>query len=98
MSLWPGLAIILTTLSLDLVSIRMRTALAPAQRWRLEGVREKMTDHLLQVKNLPVDFNTTFGTVHAVRDVSWHLERGETLANVGESGSGKSGSASAILS
>lgn len=56
-----------------------------------------MTDHLLQVKNLSVDFHTTQGRVHAVRDVSWHLDRGETLAILGESGSGKSVSASAIL-
>lgn len=56
-----------------------------------------MDSHLLQVKNLSVDFHTSFGTVHAVRDVSWHLERGETLAILGESGSGKSVSASAIL-
>lgn len=56
-----------------------------------------MDDHLLEVKNLSVDFHTTHGTVHAVRDVSWHLGRGETLAILGESGSGKSVSASAIL-
>jgi peptide/nickel transport system ATP-binding protein len=56
-----------------------------------------MTDHLLDIRNLSVDFHTTHGTVHAVRDVSWHLERGETLAILGESGSGKSVSASAIL-
>ncbi|AKS46696.1 peptide/nickel transport system ATP-binding protein [Octadecabacter temperatus] len=56
-----------------------------------------MTDRLLEVQNLSVDFHTSHGTVHAVRDVSWHLERGETLAILGESGSGKSVSASAIL-
>ncbi|MAQ84970.1 MAG: ABC transporter ATP-binding protein [Maritimibacter sp.] len=53
--------------------------------------------HLLEVKNLTVDFHTAQGTVHAVRDVSWHLDRGETLAILGESGSGKSVSASAIM-
>lgn len=56
-----------------------------------------MTDHLLQVSNLSVDFHTGRGTVHAVRDVSFHLDRGETLAILGESGSGKSVSASAIM-
>lgn len=56
-----------------------------------------MGDQLLEVKNLSVDFHTSHGTVHAVRDVSWHLDRGETLAILGESGSGKSVSASAIL-
>ncbi len=56
-----------------------------------------MDKRLLDVRNLSVDFHTSHGTVHAVRDVSWHLERGETLAILGESGSGKSVSASAIL-
>ena len=36
LSVWPGLAIILTTLSLNLLSNWMRTALDPVQRWRLE--------------------------------------------------------------
>jgi peptide/nickel transport system ATP-binding protein len=57
----------------------------------------KVDNRLLEVKNLSVDFHTSYGTVHAVRDVSWHLDRGETLAILGESGSGKSVSASAIL-
>jgi peptide/nickel transport system ATP-binding protein len=53
--------------------------------------------HLLEVRGLSVDFHTAQGTVHAVRNVSWHLDRGETLAILGESGSGKSVSASAIM-
>lgn len=56
-----------------------------------------MDNYLLEVRNLSVDFHTSHGTVHAVRDVSWHLDRGETLAILGESGSGKSVSASAIM-
>lgn len=36
LSFWPGLAIILTTLSLNLLSNWMRVALDPQQRWRLE--------------------------------------------------------------
>lgn len=36
LSFWPGLAIMLTTLSLNLLSNWMRTALDPEQRWRLE--------------------------------------------------------------
>ena len=36
LSFWPGLAIILTTLSLNLLSNWMRVALDPTQRWRLE--------------------------------------------------------------
>ncbi|MFG6081144.1 ABC transporter ATP-binding protein [Paracoccus litorisediminis] len=56
-----------------------------------------MADHLLEVRNLSVDFHTAAGTVSAVRNVSWHLDRGETLAILGESGSGKSVSASTIM-
>ncbi len=41
LSFWPGLIIILTTLSLNLLSNWMRTALDPVQRWRLEIARKK---------------------------------------------------------
>ena len=37
LSFWPGLAIILTTLSLNILSNFLRTALDPMQRWRLEA-------------------------------------------------------------
>ncbi len=56
-----------------------------------------MADHLLEVRNLSVEFHTAAGVVHAVRDISYHLDRGETLAILGESGSGKSVSSSAIM-
>jgi peptide/nickel transport system permease protein len=41
LAFWPGLAIILTTLSLNLLSNWLRVALDPAQRWRLEIVPAK---------------------------------------------------------
>lgn len=56
-----------------------------------------MADNILQVKNLKISFRTVSGTVKAVRDISFNLERGETLAIVGESGSGKSVTSKAIL-
>ncbi|MFB9224271.1 ABC transporter ATP-binding protein [Paracoccus cavernae] len=56
-----------------------------------------MTDHLLEVRNLSVEFHTAAGVVKAVRNVGYHLDRGETLAILGESGSGKSVSSSAIM-
>lgn len=45
---------------------------------------------LLEVKNLVTHFHTQEGVVHAVNDVSYTLNEGETLGVVGESGSGKS--------
>lgn len=45
---------------------------------------------VLDVNNLAVEFDTFGGTVKAVRDVSFRLRQGTTLAIVGESGCGKS--------
>ena len=51
----------------------------------------------LQVRNLRISFRTVSGKLQAVRDISFDLHKGETLAIVGESGSGKSVTSKAIL-
>jgi len=54
-------------------------------------------EKILEIKDLEVKFHTQSGTVHALRGVNFHLNKGETLALVGESGSGKSVTAQAIM-
>jgi len=51
---------------------------------------------LLSINNLEVNFYTQRGVVRAVRDISFHIQKGETLALVGESGCGKSVTAHSI--
>ena len=51
----------------------------------------------LSVNNLRISFRTDAGKVQAVRDISFDLYKGETLAIVGESGSGKSVTSKAII-
>lgn len=51
----------------------------------------------LEVKDLRISFRTDAGKLQTVRDISFDLERGRTLAIVGESGSGKSVTSRAIM-
>jgi glutathione transport system ATP-binding protein len=52
---------------------------------------------VVQVADLSVRFSTSERTVDAVRNLSFHVDRGETLAIVGESGSGKSVTSLALM-
>ncbi|MBK3495160.1 ABC transporter ATP-binding protein [Viridibacillus sp. YIM B01967] len=56
-----------------------------------------MSDTILQVQDLRINFKTYAGIVQAVRGVNFELKAGETLAIVGESGSGKSVTSNALM-
>ena len=56
-----------------------------------------MAENVLEVRHLSVSFDTYAGKVQAVRDISFELKRGETLALVGESGCGKSVTCRSIM-
>lgn len=56
-----------------------------------------MSEHLLEVRDLAVSFDTYAGEVQAVRGISYYLDKGETLSIVGESGCGKSVSCQTIM-
>ena len=90
LAFWPGLAIILTTLSLNLLSNWLRIALDPgaalAAGNRPQG--RQVTWPTICSKSATSRSASTppSGPVDAVKNVSWHLDRGETLAILGESG------------
>ena len=56
-----------------------------------------MGDPLLSVKRLSVSFGRGSREIAAVRNITFEIMRGETVALVGESGSGKSVSALSLL-
>ena len=56
-----------------------------------------MSEAILQIRHLSVSFDTYVGTVRAVRDISFSLQQGETLALVGESGCGKTVTCRSIM-
>lgn len=56
-----------------------------------------MSEKLLEVRGLKKYFNTKKGLLHAVDDVTFDINKGETLGIVGESGCGKSTTGRVVL-
>ena len=62
-----------------------------------DGKGTKFENFLLNVEGLTVDFPTSIGYSTAVKELSFHINKGETLGVVGESGSGKSVTALSLI-
>lgn len=82
---------------LDAGSIYFRIRKASLWKSREKDFGGENVSVNLEVKNLSVSFRTDAGLLQAVRDISFELQRGQTLAIVGESGSGKSVTSKAIM-
>ncbi|KAA3525510.1 ABC transporter ATP-binding protein [Agrobacterium tumefaciens] len=67
---------------------------APAIRFDADNRNDQA---VIDARNVAVTFKVEHGTVEAVKDISFQLYRGETIAIVGESGSGKSVTARTIM-
>jgi peptide/nickel transport system ATP-binding protein len=63
----------------------------------MDRAARKMGQPVVQIKNVAIAYETRYGDVTAVRDVTFDLHRGETLGIVGESGCGKSTLAYALM-
>ena len=108
--LWPVFMLLLVTLAFNFLGDALRDFFDPYnivfKRRKLAGSEKnknslcKNKDSLLSVENLAVSFRMLRGTkkvlVQAVKNVSFHINKGEILGIVGESGSGKSVSTTAI--
>ena len=63
----------------------------------MDAPHKNHSHHLLDVRHLVTKFHTQEGVVHAVNDISYRVDKGESLAIVGESGCGKTAGALSIM-
>ncbi|MBB4401200.1 MULTISPECIES: ABC transporter ATP-binding protein [Rhizobium/Agrobacterium group] len=77
-----------------MVAAAQNNTYAPAIRF---DATDRNDDAIIDARNIAVTFRVEHGTVEAVKDISFQLYRGETIAIVGESGSGKSVTARTIM-
>ncbi|MBB3318796.1 MULTISPECIES: ABC transporter ATP-binding protein [unclassified Rhizobium] len=76
------------------MALALVNSFAPSVRFDHEAHKESP---VIDARNIGVNFKVEQGTVEAVKDISFQLYRGETIAIVGESGSGKSVTARTVM-
>ncbi|MGO4199674.1 ABC transporter ATP-binding protein [Rhizobium sp. YAF28] len=76
------------------MALALVSSFAPPVRHDHHGRKESP---IIDARNIGVNFKVEHGTVEAVKDISFQLYRGETIAIVGESGSGKSVTARTVM-